>query len=384
MEQERSIDKLSRILIGIGTFALIAVVCWYFRSVIVYILASFVISLIGQPIVRTLRSITFRGKAAPAWLLSILTLVIIVLLIVLVATRIIPVISGIVREAAAMDTSFLSNGEFFRDINAWIVQMFPDAGWDFDIVKFAMSKLGEVVGGLSGITGFIGSVASFVASAVVALFSVTFISFFFIKDDKLFCKIISALVPDRIEESVEKTINDITHLLSRYFLGLTIEVAGVILLDFLGLWLIARIGADYAIGIAFIAGVLNVIPYVGPLLGEVIGVILCVVLKYGAGAGLAVPIWAFALIVLAVMLLTQLVDNFVYQPLIYSTSIKSSPLEIFIVLLMAGHIGGTVGLLIGIPVYTVVRVIAARFFYKHKVVRRLMPDIETENTSSLI
>ncbi|MBO7546822.1 MAG: hypothetical protein J6T07_00060, partial [Bacteroidales bacterium] len=96
MEQERSIDKLSRILIGIGTFALIAIVCWYFRSVIVYILASFVISLIGQPIVRTLRSVTFRGKAAPAWLLSILTLVIIVLLIVLVATRIIPVISGIV------------------------------------------------------------------------------------------------------------------------------------------------------------------------------------------------------------------------------------------------------------------------------------------------
>lgn len=75
---------------------------------------------------------------------------------------------------------------------------------------------------------------------------------------------------------------------------------------------------------------LNVIPYVGPLLGEVIGVLLCVVLKYGAGVGLNVPILAFALIVLAVMLLAQLIDNLVYQPLIYSTSIKSTPLEIFI------------------------------------------------------
>ena len=158
----------------------------------------------------------------------------------------------------------------------------------------------------------------------------------------------------------------------------------MILLDFLGLWLIARIGPDYAIGIAFIAGILNVIPYVGPLLGEAIGVILCLVLKYGAGIGLAVPIWAFALIVLAVMLATQLVDNFVYQPLIYSTSIKATPLEIFIVLLMAGHIGGTVGLLVGIPAYTVVRVIAIRFFSDRKAVRRLIPDIDQENTNALI
>ena len=108
------------------------------------------------------------------------------------------------------------------------------------------------------------------------------------------------------------------------------------------------------------------------------------VLKYGAGVGLAVPIWAFALIVLGVMLAAQLIDNFVYQPLIYSTSIKSTPLEIFIVLLIAGKLGGTVGLLMGIPVYTVIRVIAARFFSKNKAVRRLMPDLEQENTDVFI
>ena len=158
----------------------------------------------------------------------------------------------------------------------------------------------------------------------------------------------------------------------------------MILVDYLGLWLVARVRADYAIGIAFIAGVLNVIPYVGPLLGEVIGVVLCVVLKYGAGVGLAVPIWAFALIVFAVMLVAQLIDNFIYQPLIYSTSIKSTPLEIFIVLLMAGRIGGTVGLLVGIPAYTVIRVIAIRFFSDKKAVRRLIPDIDKENTNALI
>jgi predicted PurR-regulated permease PerM len=166
--------------------------------------------------------------------------------------------------------------------------------------------------------------------------------------------------------------------------GLIVEILGVVLLNCLGLWLIARIDFTYALGIAFIAGLLNVIPYVGPLIGELLGVILCVILKYGAGIGLGVNIWVFALIVLAIMLVTQLVDVFIYQPLIYSTSIKANPLEIFVVLLIAGHISGVVGMLIAIPAYTVIRVIASRFFYDFKPVKRLIPDVEKENTDSLI
>ena len=376
MEQERNTDRLARILIGIGSFALIAFFCWYFRSVIVYILAAFVISLIGQPIVRSLRQFRFRGKAAPAWLLSILTLVIIVLMLTLILTRIIPIISSIIREAAAMDTSFLTRGDFFENINTWIAQMFPDAGRDFDIVKFSLSKLSDFVSNKGGFTGIIGSVASFIADIVIALFSIVFISFFFIKDDTLFGKIIGSLVPDRLEASVGKTIIDIERLLSRYFLGLFVEVFGVMLVDFFGLWLIARIGVNYAIGIAFIAGILNVIPYVGPLVGEVLGVTLCVILKYGTGTGLNVELWMFALIVLAIMLGAQLIDNFIYQPVIYSTSIKANPLEIFIVLLVAGHVGGITGMFVAIPGYTVLRVVASRFFYHWKPVRRLIPDRE--------
>ena len=383
IQGERNTDRLAGWILNLSVVAAVCAACWYFRSVLVYVLLAFVVSLIGQPIMQLLKRIHFKGKSIPDAVLAVVTILIILLVLSLFVTQLVPIVMHITRDASVMNAQSVPYNSLLDQVNDWVISVFPAVGKDFNLVTTVLEQIRSVVS-LSNVSAVLGSVASAAASVGVGLFSVVFISFFFIKDDKLFCKIISALVPDRIEESVEKTINDITHLLSRYFLGLTIEVAGVILLDFLGLWLIARIGADYAIGIAFIAGVLNVIPYVGPLLGEVIGVILCVVLKYGAGAGLAVPIWAFALIVLAVMLLTQLVDNFVYQPLIYSTSIKSSPLEIFIVLLMAGHIGGTVGLLIGIPVYTVVRVIAARFFYKHKVVRRLMPDIETENTSSLI
>ncbi len=383
MEQERSIDRLARHIINIGAFAIIAAICWYFRSVLIYIIAAFVISLIGQPIYRAIKQITIKGKSAPDWLISVFTLVSIILLLALIVTQVVPIVSGIVRDAVAMNSSISFDQDMLDSINAWIINVFPDAGLDFDIITFCLGKLKDVTS-FSGVSNILGSVASAIAGIVIGVFSVVFISFFFIKDETLFGKIVGALVPDRIEESVGKTILDIEMLLSRYFVGLTIEVLGVMLLDFLGLWLIARIGVNYAIGIAFIAGILNVIPYVGPLLGDILGVGLCLILKAGAGVGLDVNIWIFALIVFAIMQGTQFVDNFVYQPLIYSTSIKANPLEIFIVLLIAGHIGGPLGMLVAIPSYTVVRVIASRFFYKYKPVRRLIPDRDEEHTDWII
>ena len=383
MDKERNIDRLAGWVMKLGVIAIICALCWYLRSVLVYILIAFVVSLIGQPLMQFLRKIRIRGRSLPDSVLAILSLLIIFLFLALFITQLVPVVMGIVRDASVMNAEDIPYNSLLDQLNTWLIGVFPALGKDFDLVAFVLDQIRSVVS-FSNVTSVLGSVASAAAGIAVGLFSVVFISFFFIKDDKLFCKIISALVPDRMEESVEKTISDITHLLSRYFFGLLIEVIGVILIDFLALWLVARIGAEYAIGIAFIAGILNVIPYVGPLVGEIIGVLLCVVLKYGLGIGLAVPIWAFALIVFALMFGAQLIDNFVYQPLIYSTSIKSTPLEIFIVLLIAGQIGGTLGLLIGIPVYTVLRVIAARFFYNHKAVRRLMPDIESENTGSFI
>ena len=383
MENRKNTELLAGWIMNVAVLGVILGLCWYFRSVLVYILAAFVVSLLGHPLMELMRKIKIRGKQLPDALLAVITILVILGVLSFTVTQIIPVVLHIVREASVMNTQNVPYNSIINQVNEGIRGLFPSLGPKFNVVTALLEQIRSVMS-VTNVTSFLGSVASVTAGIVVGIFSIVFISFFFIKDDNLFCKIISALVPDSMEESVEKTLSEIVHLLSRYFLGLVVEVAGVILVDFLGLWLIARIGPQYALGIAFIAGVLNVIPYVGPLIGEVIGVLLCVVLKYGAGIGLGVPIWAFAIIVFGVMMLAQLIDNFVYQPLIYSTSIKSTPLEIFIVLLIAGKMGGTLGLLMGIPVYTVLRVIAARFFYKHKAVRRLMPDIEKENTDVFI
>jgi predicted PurR-regulated permease PerM len=384
MEKERSIDRLARYIIIFGTVALAAVIAYFFGSVLAYILLAFVVSLIGQPLMRLFRKIKIKGKSLPNPLLAAFSLVIVFALLFLLLMQVVPVISNILSEASAMKaTEDVDNYSMLNQINDWTIQTIPWVGEDFDGVQLLIQKLSEALDP-SDIPSFLGSVASAVAGFAVGIFSVMFISFFFIKDETLFGQIVGSLVPDSIEEKVKKTIYDIERLLSRYFIGLIVEVLGVVLLDCLGLWLIARVNFNYAIGIAFIAGLLNIIPYVGPLIGEVVGVVLCVILKYGTGMGLGVNIWLFAVIVLAIMLTTQLVDNFIYQPLIYSTSIKANPLEIFVVILIAGHLGGVVGMLIAIPTYTVIRVIASRFFYDFKPVKRLIPDVENENTDTLI
>ncbi len=376
MEKQSKLDKLAGYLIILGIIAIVAVLCWYFSNVLTYIILAFIVSLVSIPLVRLMQKIRIKGKCAPAWLLAIIAIILVIAILLLVIIQIIPVIVNIINDASLFSGTN-SLGDVGNTINSWIVSLFPSLGEDFNAVSVLLEYLKGSLSEFS-VSGLIGSVGSIVIDLAVGVFSVVFIAFFFVKDDQLFSKIVAALVPDRIEASVTEAIRDIEHLLSRYFVGLLLEMLGVAVCNFLLLWLVARVDATYALGIAFIAGILNIIPYVGPILGEVLGALLCMILKYGTGMGLDVNIWVFGLIVICIMLAVQLIDNFVLQPIIYSTSIQATPLEIFIVMLIAGHIGGIVGMLAAVPAYTVIRVIAGRFFYEKKFVRRLMPDLEKE------
>ena len=378
MENERNTEKLAGYIIKLGGLAMVLALCWYFKNVLIYIIVAFVVSMIGRPLMQLMRKIRIKGKSAPNWLLAVLTILLIFFFIAIIVTQMIPLVSNIVRDASTIEASSYFEANPIDKLNEWLIGMFPNLGDDFDLSELILGKIRELVD-FGKVSGIVGSVASLVTSAFVALFAIVFISFFFLKEEGLFERIVCAFVPDKHELTLSKTLSEIKQLLSRYFGGLVIEMLGVALVDFLGLWLIARIDFSYAIGIAFIAGMLNVIPYVGPIFGAGIGMVFGIVLKLGTGAGLAVNIWLFALIILAIMLSAQLIDNLIYQPLIYSTSIKAHPLEIFIVLLMAGHIGGTVGMLVAIPAYTVVRVVAIRFFYRYKIIQRLVPDLSEED-----
>lgn len=379
-------EKLAKYTLAAVSIAIIGGLCWYFRSVLVYILLAVVVSLIGKPLMTLLQKITIKGRKAPDWILAAFTIILLMVIFTAVITMIVPVVSGIVKNISLTNIEDAARRVAIplADFNTFLISTFPKLGSDFRIEVVAVQELQKLFDP-SAFSSMIGSAASFVTDLGIGIFSVVFISFFFIKDDGLFTSMVAALVPDKHENNAAQAIADIGNLLSRYFIGVLIEILGVALLNFLGLLFIARLGADAALGIAFLTGLLNVIPYVGPLFGGVLGTILGLVLKYSSTnpVGLDVNFWIFTIILIAIFCTTQLVDNFLYQPVIYSTSIKAKPLEIFIVLLIVGHIGGPISMIAAIPSYTAVRMIAFRFFRKIKAIRRLIPSdrLITENDS---
>ena len=378
MEQNiRNIDRLAKYIMIAASIAIIGGICWYFKSVIAYILIAVVVSLIAKPLMGMMQRITVRGRKAPDWFLAALSLLIVLTSLACIASMIVPIVSSMLKNVSLVniETSVKNIAIPLADLNTFIRERFPQAGADFRIEIALFSELQKFINA-SQFSNLIGTAASFITNLGIGLFSVIFIGFFFIKDDGLFTEIVCALVPDRHEETTEKAISDIGHLLSRYFIGVILEVIGVALINFLGLLFIARLGFNAAISIAFLTGIFNIIPYVGPLMGGAFGTILGIAIKYSSATplGLDVNFWLFTAILVAIFCFTQLVDNFLYQPLIYSTSIKAKPLEIFIVLLVVGHIGGPLAMIVAIPIYTVVRVIAFRFFGHVKAIRRLIPD----------
>lgn len=378
MEQnERYVDKLAKYILVAAGIAIAGAACWYFRNVLVYILVAVVVSLITKPVVGLLQKIRIKGHKAPDWILAVISLIFVLGLLTSVVLGIVPIVSGILKNISLVniEQAARSLAGPLSDLNMFLRESFPALGNEFRLEVAVIQELQKLVN-VSAFSSVLGSAASFVTSLGVGLFSVVFIGFFFIKDDGLFTNIVCALVPDKHEKMTEKAISDIGYLLSRYFIGVMLEVTGVALINFIGLLLIARLGFNAAIGIAFLTGILNIIPYVGPLLGGALGTVLGLVIKYSSAVpvGLDVNFWIFTAILIAIFCFTQLIDNMLYQPVIYSTSIKAKPLEIFIVLLIVGHIGGPLGMIVAIPCYTVVRVVAFRFFRHIKAIRRLIPS----------
>ena len=80
----------------------------------------------------------------------------------------------------------------------------------------------------------------------------------------------------------------------------------------------------------------------------------------------------------------HLIDNIVFQPVIFSNSVKAHPLEIFVVVLASGFAAGIPGMILGIPAYTVIRVLAREFFYNFKPIQKITSSLSNENINEKI
>jgi predicted PurR-regulated permease PerM len=109
----------------------------------------------------------------------------------------------------------------------------------------------------------------------------------------------------------------------------------------------------------------------------VVGGILMILLTMSSqiGADFSSVILPKAIYVSIGFVIGQLIDNFFSQPFIFSNSVKSHPLEIFIIIIMGGLLFGPLGMIAAIPAYTSIKVIAKEFFSENRIVKELTKNL---------
>jgi predicted PurR-regulated permease PerM len=243
------------------------------------------------------------------------------------------------------------------------------------IQDYIVGKVAAVLN-INMIQTFIGSLISILGNVLIAIFSITFITFFFLKDQRLFFESILMWVPDKYLDNVTRALYSIKNLLTRYFIGIVIQSTCIMILVTIGMT-IAGIDFQQALVMGLIIGILNVIPYAGPWIGLAIAITMGVASHINQDINtVVIPLVTYMIIV---EVITHLIDNIVFQPVIFSNSVRAHPLEIFIVVLAAGFAAGIPGMIFGIPAYTVLRVFAREFFYNFKAVQKITSSLSPEN-----
>lgn len=347
--------KLSLIALGIFIFLKL-------KILLVYLLLAAVIALIGRPIVIFLKTKLKFGNL----LATSITLLLLVSTILGVVSLFIPLVIQQGENLSLLNLNALEENlnQLLKEISGYFKleeSNFKDS---------ASFKSLFNVENLEAIPEFLNYLLSLVGSFTMGLFSVTFISFFFIKDSRLLENAILIFVNYKSEDKLKKSFEKIKNLLSRYFLGLLLQISILLVLYSI---ILLVFGIKNAFVIAFLCALLNLIPYIGPLFGAFLMMFLT--MTSNLEADFSTVILPKTIYVMIGFTIGQLVDNIFSQPYIFSNSVKSHPLEIFIVILAGGTLMGTIGMIVAIPLYSSLRVILKEFLSDNKIVKSLTQNL---------
>ena len=361
-------NKTTRyIFIAIGVL-LAGYLLWYFSNIVVYIVVAAVLSLIGAPLMDLLDKIRIKKFRLPSWLKALLTLLILYTFFFGFFRIFIPIVAGEANELANIDVNVLV--ERLQSPISSIEKIYDDfeigGGNDQTFQEYITEKISNVLN-VSIISNLFGTVAGILGDIFVALFSISFISFFLLKEKGLITEALVLLLPEQHEKNLRKVMGSIKHLLSRYFIGIGLQLTGILILVTIGMTIVG-LGFKKSILIALTAAILNVIPYLGPLIGSALGILLGLAFNINLEITELFPMMGYMLLV---FLSVQAIDNVFFQPIIFSNSVNAHPLEIFLVIMIAGSVGGVAGMIVAIPTYTIIRVFAKEFLNKFRLVKKL-------------
>lgn len=361
-------NKNIRLALGIfGTFIL-GYLLWNVRFIIYYFFAAAIIAFIARPLMRLLNKVKFKDWEMPNWLKSATVLVTFVFIIIGLFKLIVPTVIEQAHIISEIDANTVVSRvqPVIESASEWMKK----ANIDESELQTILNKEVNKIFSMGDIGNYVKNILSGISDSIIAAFSILFISFFLIKDGNIVDNVVESITPDKYLEKIKTILNETKDLLTRYFVGVVIQNSIIMLIVTVGLMVL---GVKNALLIGFLAGIFNIIPYVGPLLGGLIGISLAATGQLEAHPDVALT--AFVLKALIPFAVAQVLDNFILQPLIFSKSVKAHPLEIFIVILSAGSLAGLIGMIVAVPAYSFIRIVAKEFFNGYKVVQGLTKDL---------
>ncbi|WCL80236.1 AI-2E family transporter [Saprospira sp. CCB-QB6] len=425
---------------GLGILA-VAAIFYYFSDIISWLVIAWIISLLGSPIMDLLGRLRIGKFRLPAAARALITLSVFLTALALFVALFVPVIVQQGRNLASVDYQELLESledpinHSFEQLEEWglvaendffvedSTQLVPQKQLPVPIVSVdsMVQKLSDSLGGpnielhitvqgeglkapivgadtvvtaapssrllqleqqalqyinpASLLKTTFSTMLAWLGNLFVLITSVSFIAFFFLQEEGLFANLIKGPFPEKYDAQLDKTLQLTKKMLIRYFEGILGQVTAVSVYVWLLLWIV---GAPNAFLIAFFAAIINVVPYLGPFLGLIFGLLVCICSSLNADFyAETVPLLIKVALVFASM---QALDNMLLQPLIFSKSVKAHPLEIFLVIIVGSKLGGIMGMVIAIPAYTVIRVIASIFLSEFRLVQGLTQQLGIRNT----
>lgn len=347
------------IIVGIS---LLLFFLYKIQNVIMYLFIALIVTMIASPVMNFLK----RRLKFPHTVAVIVTLVFFIALLAGFVMLFVPLIISQGENLSLLDTAKLERDvlALFNEVKTYLTSHNVDTE---KLMKEAnLSSMLSFDFIPSFLNGLLGALSGF----GIGFASVLFITFFFLKDQKLFTHGIRKILPDAHEEKILNSIRKVNYLLSRYFIGLILQMT---ILFCLYLTVLLIFGVQNAVIIAFITAFLNIIPYIGPLIATVLVIVLTMLGFMGPeSSGDMIMTTLYVVIGYS---LCQTIDNNVSSPLIFSTSVNSHPLEIFIVILASGFVFGILGMIVAVPMYTIIKVVAKEFFPQNPVVKMLTKDL---------
>ncbi len=352
-------NNIKRIILVIGVLAAFCTVIWWFTDIIVYIFLSLFLAIIGSPLVRLLRKVKIGKFQINDSVAAGITLVVIFAVFSSAFSLLMPLISYEVHQIQSIDLELIINNfsTLCTDAEQWLRHKHLITK-DFDLNQIIYDKTGDFISRLHFSTLF-GNVISTVGTIFICLFSVMFMTFFALKDNSIFWTTIKKLIPYSLRDNFDNILVETKKQLRRYFIGVFLEMIIVGVLDGL---LCFVLGVPNALLIGVIGGLLNIIPYVGPLIACAASVAIGLSSTLIAGDA---AITTIIIKVISSFIAVKMIDDFVLQPNIYGKSVNAHPLEIFIVILIAGKVGGVWGMMFGVPAYTLIRIVIKEFFAQY-------------------